>query len=261
MAKPFFDAPLPYRFAHRGATRGGQIDENTWDAFTEALAQGATHIETDAQVTRDGVAVLFHDDDLLRVGATPLSLGRKLVAEYDFAELQAIRLRQGGRISSLSETLSRFPQVRFNIDVKVAGAIAPVARAIKESAAEDRALITSFSDSRRLATLELLAPAKVATSPGSSILLRAWLGFWAAAAFGRGLQLKVLRRVLADVDAIQVPQRHGVIHFANAGFVAAVRELGIHVHFWVINDELTAKKLLALGATGLVSDDLPALHL
>ena len=261
MTKPYLDAPLPHRLAHRGATMAGQFDENSWDAFRAALSLGASHLETDAQVTSDGHAVLVHDDDLVRVGATPLTGGRIRVAEYSLAELEAMRLAKGGAIPSLLATLLEFPDARFNIDVKVAGAIAPVARAIKESAAEDRALITSFSDSRRLATLKLLAPAKVATSPGSAILLRAWLGFWAAAAFGRGSQLKVLRRVLADVDAIQVPQRHGVIHFANAGFIAAVRELGIHVHFWVINDDLTAKNLLALGATGLVSDDLPALHL
>ena len=261
MAKPFFDAPLPFRFAHRGATAGGRFDENTWPAFSEALAQGASHIETDAQVTRDGVAVLFHDDDLVRVGATPLSSGRKLVAEYDFAELRAMQLAAGGQISSLLETLQRFPEAKFNIDVKVPGAIKPVAEAIRETNSFERVLITSFSDRRRAATLALLRSEAVATSPGSSILLKAWLGFWMSSVLGLRAQLRILKSALHGVDAIQVPQRHGLIHFANRRFIHAVRAIGIHVHFWVINDEETAKRLLAIGATGLVSDDLPALGL
>ena len=63
------------------------------------------------------------------------------------------------------------------------------------------------------------------------------------------------------MDAIQVPLRSGVFRFDDQGFVAAVRELGVEVHFWVINDASTAKRLLALGASGLISDDLPALNL
>ena len=266
MAKAFFDAPLPLKFAHRGATDAGRLDENTWPAFEEALAQGATHIETDAQVTRDGVAVLFHDDDLLRVGATPLSPGRKLVAEYDFSELRAMKLARGGQISSLLETLQRFPEVRFNIDVKVAGAVHPVAEAIRQTNSYERVLITSFSDRRRIATLNLLYQGEAghrwaATSPGSSTLLKAWLGFWLLSALGHRAMVRGLGLLLRGSDAIQVPQRHGLIWFANPRFISAVRELGTHVHFWVVNDEATAKKLIRLGATGIVTDDLPALRL
>lgn len=46
-------------FAHRGAR--AHAPENTIEAFATALAMGATALESDAWVTRDGVAVLDHD--------------------------------------------------------------------------------------------------------------------------------------------------------------------------------------------------------
>lgn len=260
MPKPYFDPPLPHRFAHRGATLGGKFDENTWLAFAAALAQGASHIETDVQVTSDGVPVLFHDDDLLRVGATPLTPGRQRVSDYEFRHISQMKLAEGGRISSLEATLQEFPDTRFNIDIKTHTGVAAVAAVINEQGAHDRVLISSFSDQRRKATLALLSR-PVATGAGSSVMLKAWFAVQARRLVGRRISMALLKATLHGVDAIQVPRRSGVFRFEDQGFVAAVRELGVEVHFWVINDASTAKSLLALGATGLISDDLPALNL
>jgi glycerophosphoryl diester phosphodiesterase len=49
----------PLVFAHRGGRK--HAPENTLPAFRGALARGATGIETDAFLTRDGVVVLNHD--------------------------------------------------------------------------------------------------------------------------------------------------------------------------------------------------------
>lgn len=258
MPKPYFDSPLPHRFAHRGATLGGKFDENTWLAFAAALGQGASHIETDVQVTSDGVAVLFHDDDLLRVGATPLTPGKNLVSDYSLQEISTLKLACGGHISSLDATLKEFPDTRFNIDVKSASGVAPVAAIISAQNAHDRVLISSFSDKRRKETLALLDK-PVATGAGSSVMLKAWLAVAARRLFGAKLSRVLLRAALRGVDAVQIPMRSGLLRFDRPEFVSAIRGLGVEVHFWVINDAETAKRLLALGASGLISDDLPAL--
>jgi glycerophosphoryl diester phosphodiesterase len=62
------------------------------------------------------------------------------------------------------------------------------------------------------------------------------------------------------VDALQVPVRFGPLKVASRGFIAAVRAARVHVHFWVINDAATARSLLERGASGIVSDDLPAIR-
>jgi glycerophosphoryl diester phosphodiesterase len=49
-------------FGHRGSPR--RFRENTIDAFEEALRSGADGFETDLRLLSDGVAVLFHDDEL-----------------------------------------------------------------------------------------------------------------------------------------------------------------------------------------------------
>jgi glycerophosphoryl diester phosphodiesterase len=49
-------------FGHRGSPR--RFPENTVDSFGEALQSGADGFETDLRLLADGVAVLFHDDEL-----------------------------------------------------------------------------------------------------------------------------------------------------------------------------------------------------
>jgi len=53
-------------FAHRGANR--EAAENTRSAFEKALAYPIDGIETDVQLSRDGMPVLWHDDFLDKVG-------------------------------------------------------------------------------------------------------------------------------------------------------------------------------------------------
>ena len=51
-------------YAHRGASR--DIPEMTMAAYEEAVKQGADGFECDLRLTKDGVAVLWHDTDLVR---------------------------------------------------------------------------------------------------------------------------------------------------------------------------------------------------
>src|SRR5699024_1378738 len=51
-------------FAHRGAST--QYAEHTRAAFSHALAVGADGVETDVQITADGVLVCWHDSTVNR---------------------------------------------------------------------------------------------------------------------------------------------------------------------------------------------------
>ncbi len=70
-------------YAHRGARR--EAAENTRSAFDRALTYPIDGIETDIQTSRDGVCVLWHDDDLAKLGWPG-----KRIDDYDMAQLQAM---------------------------------------------------------------------------------------------------------------------------------------------------------------------------
>jgi glycerophosphoryl diester phosphodiesterase len=70
-------------FAHRGANK--EAAENTRTAFDKALAYPIDGIETDIQLTRDEVAVLWHDRFLGKLGH-PL----RHIDDFDHAQLQAM---------------------------------------------------------------------------------------------------------------------------------------------------------------------------
>lgn len=70
-------------FAHRGANR--EAAENTRTAFDRALEYPIDGMETDVQLSRDGVTVLWHDRFLGKLG-----LPIKRIDDYDFSELQAM---------------------------------------------------------------------------------------------------------------------------------------------------------------------------
>jgi len=70
-------------FAHRGANN--EAAENTRSAFDKALGYAIDGIETDVQLSRDEVAVLWHDRFLGKVGFPD-----KHIDDFDFAQLQAM---------------------------------------------------------------------------------------------------------------------------------------------------------------------------
>src|SRR5450756_960700 len=70
-------------FAHRGANK--EAAENTRSAFDKALEYPIDGIETDVQLSRDEVAVLWHDRFLGKLG-----LPVKHVDDFDHAQLQAM---------------------------------------------------------------------------------------------------------------------------------------------------------------------------
>lgn len=68
-------------YAHRGANR--EAAENTRSAFDKALAYPIDGIETDVQLSRDEVAVLWHDRDLKK-----LHLPGQHIDDYDYLQLR-----------------------------------------------------------------------------------------------------------------------------------------------------------------------------
>ena len=96
--------------AHRGANR--EALENSWSAFDLAVQGGASRIELDVQLSKDGHAVVLHDDQMERTTGV-----RRLISESTRSELQRIRLTNGEPIPFLDEVVSRLlPLIELNIE-------------------------------------------------------------------------------------------------------------------------------------------------
>ncbi|MGA1713724.1 MAG: glycerophosphodiester phosphodiesterase family protein [bacterium] len=247
MTRHYFSPAKPRLFAHRGLAHHKGLDENTIEAFSEAIKHGATHLESDTQATKDDVAVLLHDQDLKRVAGIDYR-----VSELTLGELQEIPLTAGGRIPTLSEALNHFPAAFFNLDIKTKRAIDPTIAAIEENHAHERVLISSFSNPVRKSALEKFSR-PVATSGSVSIALAAWASHKFLFGFG-------LTQILKNVDALQVPVQKGLIRFAEKKLISRAQKQGTEIHFWTINEPAEMKRLLDLGADGIVTDRADLFH-
>ncbi|MDG4751682.1 glycerophosphodiester phosphodiesterase family protein [Micromonospora sp. WMMD718] len=238
----YLDAPAPLAFAHRGGAADG--DENTAAAFARAVALGYRYVETDVHATADGVPVVFHDPTLRRVTGEP---GR--IADLRWADLASVRVGGAALVPRLDEVLGAWPQVRFNIDVKSDGGVAPTVATVTRVRAGGRVLLASFSDAR-LARLRALAGPKVATSLGMRGVARLRL----ASLHGRPLRLP------PSVVAAQVPVAFGRVPVADRRFLAYCHRIGLQVHVWTIDDPAQMHHLLDLGADGIMTDHVSVLR-
>lgn len=98
--------------AHRGL-HGDGVPENSIAAF-EAAAAAGVGVELDVQRSRDGVPVVIHDRDLVRLGGRP-----ELVADMDATDLAAVRLGEGDAgIPRLADALAVLGDVPVMVEVK-----------------------------------------------------------------------------------------------------------------------------------------------
>lgn len=234
----------PHIIAHRGFSGGERHDiENSLAAFEQAAQLGVTWIETDVHATRDGVLIAFHDDVLDRV-----TDGCGQVAELDWATVRPAKIGGLQPIPTMREVFERLPDAAFNIDVKSAGAIVPLADLIETLDVHERVRVASFSDRRRRAVLRRLSR-PVRSSPGQRVMTLTWL----CARLPR-LGAWYLRRFARDIDALQIPEHQGKLRVCDPKLIAAAHAAGKQVHVWTVNNAADMRRLLDLGVDAIITD-------
>ena len=233
----FLSPQLPRVLAHRGLAL--HAPENTIAAFQAAVDAGAEYIETDVHATADGVAVLMHDPEIVVDGVA------RAVRNLTMDQIRQVDLGGGHHVPTLVGALVAFSGTRFNIDVKSELAAGPTARAIRAVRAADRVLVTSFDESRRRRALDGLDG--VVSSASSRLFARALVGAKVGAPF-------LVRRSLAGVPVVQIPERHKNVQLVTQRTLRSLHRAGVEVHVWTVNAPADMERLLRLGVDGLITD-------
>lgn len=237
----------PLIYAHRGASL--ELPENTIEAFQLAVDLGANAIETDAHMTRDGRIVLSHDPSGKRMADVPRAIRMATLEEVRAWNMGALHPRtpraRHFRMPTLDEALVAFPGVFFNVDAKQTepDMIPALLRAIRHAKATDRVRIASFSarNLRNARALGYEGPTGLAPSELARLMLA---------------PIGLAKRMEIRGDAAQVPERAWGFTFASASAIDRLHVLGMRVDFWTIDDPANAKRLLAMGADGIMTDDI-----
>jgi glycerophosphoryl diester phosphodiesterase len=251
---PYFDLPGPISIAHRGCA--GEAPENTLLAFERALSQGADVLESDIHLSRDGIPVLIHDASVDRVTQASGSvadfsaeaLGR-LDAGYHFSpdggRTHPYRDR-GIRIPSVEEAFLRFPEARFNLELKAPGArlIEAMLELVAKYRREAITLLTAGDDGIMANLRDRLGRLAKPVALGASE--RDIREFVQCAAAGTEPSPGPMALQVPPDFAGQPIVTEALIEFAHA------REIQVHV--WTINDPAEMHRLLDFGADGIITD-------
>ncbi len=252
MPRPYLDLPGPWLVAHRGGSL--LAPENTLAAFDRGAALGADAIETDVRLTRDGVVVVFHDDDTARLLGAGGTVEERTLAELRQLDAGACFTPdgatfpfrgQGLTVPTLAEALRRHPAMRFNIDAKSEDpALARgLAEAVTAAAAQARVCVGSFFDAQA-ERLGALLPRCARFLPQQA----ATCHVMSARAGGSG------EGCPSGYDLAGLPHRLGEMLVVDAALVSYFHRLGIPVHVWTVDEEAEMRELLALGVDGIVTD-------
>lgn len=235
--------PYPSLIAHRGA--GHHAPENTLAAIRVGAQHGFRMMEYDVKLSRDGVAVLLHDDTLERT-----SSGKGIAGDYTLQQLAAIdfgswhsRDFAGEPIPTLYSvaTYTLANGIASNIEIKpTKGAEAETGRQVALLAqqlwahAELPPLLSSFSEEA------LEAAAQAAPSlPRALLIGRELPPDWQARAERLGCTgMNLNTRYLTRDAARQV---------LDAGYTLAV---------YTVNDPARARELLDWGCHGIFTDEV-----
>lgn len=101
--------------AHRGAML--KAPENSLEAFSIAVAEGARRIELDLRLSQDHQIFVCHDDHTARITSEPM-----FISQSSSQELLKLRLANGEPLGQLSAVLAwwqpHHPHVSLNLELK-----------------------------------------------------------------------------------------------------------------------------------------------
>lgn len=248
----------PRVIAHGGGL--GSQPENTLEAFAASAALGCDMLEMDVRLTKDGVLVTHHDATVART-----SNGTGAVIDHTLAELktlnfghrfrdasgaQVYRERQA-RLATVEELFERFGSLPMVIELKDRGepgrhAGVALASLIAKYRRTNQVLVASFDD----ATLDAFREATGRRVPTAS-------------AKGQTRQLVLLSLLRLDrlwpggavaAEVPSDPREASGFKLARPGFIRAAHARNMAVHYWTVNDADEMRRLIRMGADGLITD-------
>jgi glycerophosphoryl diester phosphodiesterase len=256
----------PLVIAHRGAS--AEAPENTLRAFARALELGVDGIELDVQVTRDGVAVVFHDSSLLRLTGT-----RGRLADRTWPELQKLRVKAEA-IPTLADVLSLTrKRVILQIEIKKGVSVAPVLAAIRRTASSGNVILASFehdilreaaalgpklprmliADKPRQFYTKVAESAEGTTNDPSAIGHRSLVIGHSPLASSLTPVACHLLEAMASASASGLSLCHEAI--TSPLFVETIHRHGAQLWTWTVNDSRTMRRLRDYSVDAILTND------
>jgi glycerophosphoryl diester phosphodiesterase len=237
--------------AHRGGC--ARAPENTLEAMRLGIADGAEGLEFDVRLSADGEVVVIHDPTVDRT-----TDGTGPVARMTLAELKSLDagFRFGAqrfdpvttlktRIPTLDEVLLSFPGIPLLIEIKTPLAATPTRRLIEKHGASRFCLVDSFAST----ALKPFRESRIARGAGSNELIR-----MLARSFTRESS-----PVPDDVSALSIPRTYYGLPLPVRRFAEIMRSAHKPIHIWTVNEPDEARTMWRLGASGIITDDVPAI--
>ena len=232
--------------AHRGASH--DAPENTLASINLAWKQDADAVEIDIYLSKDGHIVLMHDKDTERTGCRD-----ELVVEQTLAELRQLDVGiwksekyKGERIPVLSQVLPTIPEGgKLYIEIKTESEILP--RLKKE-------IDASGIDHEKLAIICF----DYATITNANKMFPNIDCYWLSS-FKKdketGEYRPCLRQLIekakaADVDGLDLEAEP----FIDADYVQSIKDAGLGIYVWTVDDPEIAKRLAGAGVDGITTD-------
>jgi glycerophosphoryl diester phosphodiesterase len=218
--------------AHRGASTSAP--ENTLAAFRRAGVERADFVELDVQESADGVVMVAHDRDLMKVARSPLQIWSSSEAqlrEVDIGSFFASEFKDE-RPPTLAEALAACRGVsRVLIELKDYGKSQRLEERVievVEAAGMQNEIITMSLNRRMVENMKRLRPEWTS-------------GLLVAKAVGQPSRL--------PFDFLAVESR-----MATRSFIRAAHAANKPVYVWTVNDPQRMIRLIGLGADGLITD-------
>lgn len=282
---------MPILIAHGGGNK--EFPDNTLEAFYNAYSVDKNvMMETDVSITKDGVVVLSHDTTLDRktnvtgkiadwnysdliaqrvdFGYTnptndddELSGERKHFTAADgkeryptdvsYPEGVTPRDEKVFLATTLEELITSFPENRINVEIKQSGdlglrALKSVIELLERHEAFDRVVVASFHEEiydefQRLQRSKEV-PECFMYSPA----------YDAATAFTVETLIGLDIFFTDKLCVFQIPMKEMGINLATKHFVKTAHRHNFAVHYWTVNDKDDMKKLIDIGADGIMTD-------
>lgn len=246
MAFAFASTEVPEIIAHRGESY--DAPENTLAAFQLAWERDVEAVELDVHLTADDRLVVIHDADTERTCGV-----KRMVktSRYDeLKDLDAGRWKDvrfaGERLVLLEDALAILPKgKRYFIEIKVGPESVPaLVRAVKASGHPAEQLVVISFKHETIAEVRRQLPD----------LKAYWLVSFK--------QDETTKTISPTVDEMIARAREIDAHGVNvsykgpidASFVGKVREAGLGLYVWTVDDAEAARRLMKLGVDGITTN-------